>query len=196
MAKWILLLLCVSLLAFWMFYPGDIRRPPGIIAPNEPIQTDIKNPMSWEFKGFTFKPMAEYAGKVRVLHVAHYTSGPESILSPVDLAFGWGAMSDQSVLDRLSISQSNRWYYFSYGANTPLPANQIYVLSANTHMIPATAAIAETLSKIRAGNVIEFSGNLVWIYGPNGFHWESSLSRYDTGGGACEVLWVKSLTVR
>jgi hypothetical protein len=33
-------------------------------------------------------------------------------------------------------------------------------------------------------------GYLVNITGANGWHWNSSMSRDDTGGGSCEVLYL------
>jgi hypothetical protein len=37
------------------------------------------------------------------------------------------------------------------------------------------------------------SGYLVDIRGADGFTWSTSLSRTDTGDGACEVFWVERL---
>ncbi len=39
------------------------------------------------------------------------------------------------------------------------------------------------------------SGYLVDVRGPNGFRWNTSLSRNDTGDGACEIMWIESLAV-
>jgi len=33
------------------------------------------------------------------------------------------------------------------------------------------------------------------IRGSNGFVWNTSLTRGDTGPGACEIVWVETLTV-
>lgn len=40
----------------------------------------------------------------------NYHLGEERELSPVELALGWGVMSDQQVLDQIQFSQSGRWY--------------------------------------------------------------------------------------
>jgi len=39
-------------------------------------------------------------------------------------------------------------------------------------------------------------GYLISIRGEDGWHWRSSLSRTDSGDGACEVVWVDSLAIR
>jgi len=47
---------------------------------------------------------------------------------------------------------------------------------------------------VRRHDLVSLEGYLVEIAGPEGYHWRSSLSRDDTGGGACEVMWVTSVT--
>jgi hypothetical protein len=39
-------------------------------------------------------------------------------------------------------------------------------------------------------------GYLVEVRGRDGFRWRSSLTREDTGNGACELVWVEKLDVR
>ena len=39
-------------------------------------------------------------------------------------------------------------------------------------------------------------GYLVDVAGPGGFAWNTSLTRNDTGDGACEIVWVETLEVR
>ena len=65
------------------------------------------------------------------------TFGREADLSPVDVAFGWGRMSDPAVIERLTISQSNRWYHWRYEGEPSIPAPEIAVSSANMQLIPA-----------------------------------------------------------
>ena len=125
----------------------------------------------------------------------HYAFGREADLAPVDLALGWGAMSDEAVLSKIKISQSNRFYYWHVDA-FPIAREQIESNSANMHMIPATSAIEETLESIRPGQIIKLSAYLVEVKAADGWHWRSSLSRTDTGSGACELVYVKALSVR
>jgi hypothetical protein len=44
--------------------------------------------------------------------------------------------------------------------------------------------------------VVALTGYLVEVRGPDGFRWRSSLTREDTGNGACELVWVEKLDVR
>ena len=64
------------------------------------------------------------------------------------------------------------------------------------HMIPATAEVERRLLHVRSGQVVALTGYLVEVHGLDGFRWRSSLTREDTGNGACELVWVDKLEVR
>ena len=64
------------------------------------------------------------------------------------------------------------------------------------HMIPADGNVERTLESVRPGQVVNFNGYLVEAKSSDGWHWRSSLSRNDTGNGACELVYVKSIWVR
>ena len=113
----------------------------------------------------------------------------------MDVAFGWGKMSDEAVLARIDVSQSGRFYYWRYEGSPPIPHREIELSSANMHLIPATKAIEKKLKNLRPGNVVALKGYLVDVQGEGGFRWKSSLTREDTGGGACELVWVEELEV-
>lgn len=72
-------------------------------------------------------------------------------------------MIDPAVYKQLSISQSNRWYYWRYENNPPIPVNEISTHSANTHLIPATKVIAKQLAQIDQDNLIYLKGQLVEV---------------------------------
>ena len=42
---------------------------------------------------------------------------------------------------------------------------------------------------------MRLEGDLVDIDGPSGFAWRTSLTRTDTGAGACETLYVRAVTI-
>ena len=63
------------------------------------------------------------------------------------------------------------------------------------HLIPATPEVASTLAGLKEGQHIRLSGQLVRVDGDDGYRWASSLSREDTGDGACELIWVEQLAV-
>jgi hypothetical protein len=99
------------------------------------------------------------------------------------------------VLNQLSISQSARFFWYQYERLPPIPKEQIISHSTNVHIIPATTAIASRCKSLREGALVHLSGDLVEATGPNIPSWRSSLSRTDTGNGACELMWVKELSI-
>jgi len=102
-------------------------------------------------------------------------------------------MSDQAVLDRLTISQSARFFWYEYQREPPIPPEEIVAHATNLHLIPANDMIAVRCRSLRSGELIHLSGLLVQATGPEIGTWRSSLSRTDSGNGACELVWVEEL---
>jgi hypothetical protein len=103
-------------------------------------------------------------------------------------------MSDQRVLDRVSISQSMRFYWFEYKQPPPITKEEIISHSTNIHIIPSSAAIAAKCTSVRTGALIHLDGDLLEATAPGYSAWRSSLSRTDTGNGACELIWLKEIS--
>lgn len=169
-----------------------VSHGPGVLAPEEPAQEPLRPPPTWKAYGHTFTGLASFEIHARVLSTERYRFDPPSALSPVDFALGWGPMSDSRVLDRLTITQDNRWFHWA-ARDLPIPEAQIVSHAANMHMIPADAAVRARLLDVREGQVVRLRGKLVKAESAEGFGWVSSLSRTDTGDGACEVVWVESV---
>lgn len=148
-----------------------------------------------QFQGYRIKNLEAYAGEFRVLSREDYSLGREAELSPVDFALGWGSMANPLVYKQLSISQRNRWYYWRYENSPSIPVNEISTQSANTHLIPATEQIAKQLKQIDRDDLIYLKGQLVEVAADDGWTWRSSLSREDTGNGACELMLVEEVRV-
>jgi hypothetical protein len=170
-----------------------VDRGPGVVAAALPEQGDTAL-AGFPFKGYTLQPLQDFTIEARVLASETYGSDREADLSPVDLALGWGRMSDSTVLDKVRISQSTRFYYWRVD-EFPIPREEIERSSANMHMIPADAAIERRLKYVRPGQIIRIGGWLVEAQGSDGWRWRSSLTRNDTGAGACEVIFVRDLQV-
>jgi hypothetical protein len=144
---------------------------------------------------FQLTPLAHFALDARVLHRKIYRWDRQAALVPVDLALGWGPMSDQGVLDQLRITQSMRFYWFEYKLPPPISKEEIISHSTNLHVIPATPKIASQCKSLRTGTLVHLSGDLVEATAPQFGSWKSSLSRTDTGNGACELMWVQELSI-
>lgn len=192
LAPWVMAAL--TALAIYRFHSSrDIEHAPGVLAAADPVQRDLDSAATVERGEFTLRPRAEFTATVRVLHREDYAFGPLAKLVPTDFAVGWGRMSDSTVLADIEVSQGNRFYYWRTG-NWPIPRDEIEEHSANWHLIPANPGVSETLAGLRAGSVVELRGRLVDIEGREG-GMRTSLSRGDTGAGACEILLTDSARV-
>ena len=195
MKKTLIPLFLLTIILVYLFYPETvITFPPGVTAPDQPKQTDVNNKKEWTVDEFNFEALAEYYIKARVLSRNNFSLGKESELSPFDLALGWGPMSDQSVIDKIDISQRNRWYNWR-SDGLPIPKRDVILNSANVHIIPKNEIVEGKFDKVYKGSLIEMNGYLVKVTSTNGWHWISSLKRDDTGGGSCELLWVEEIKV-
>lgn len=187
----LLVILLIAVLAWKVLLQDDaIELGPGVHAAEMPQQEKLDSPRSFGHAGYRVTPLAEFSIRAKVLSREDYSSGRESDLSPLDLALGWGRMSDEAVLQHIEISQSGRWYRWRTG-QLPIPRREIETHSANMHMIPADDLVQDILDDIRRGQIVELSGFLVRADADDGWRWVSSLSREDTGGHSCELVYVK-----
>jgi len=175
----------------WYFRDTEVRHPPGILVSQAPLQKNINAGQRIQMEDFILTQRAEFSVHARVLSAERYFVGTEADLSPLDLALGWGPMSDQDVLDQIDISQGGRWYRTRYELPPPLPDDQIIFHSSNMHMIPANGSVARSLKKLGRGDLIRIEGYLVDVDRNDGWRWRTSMRRNDTGAGACEIVFVE-----
>ncbi len=188
------LALCGLLLgaAIYGLWPRPaLRHPPGVLVAAEPEQHLIAGPPLPAPRGWKLDAVATYTIHARVLHTRRYWDDG-SALVPYDVALGWGPMSDQAVLDRLKISQSTRFMFYQWADTPPIPGKEIGCHSSNNHLIAASPEVAAVIRKLRTGQIATLRGYLVNATGPDGGHWNTSLSRTDDGPGACELFYVES----
>jgi hypothetical protein len=197
MKKILFLFIIAVLMWIYVHFLGTKTWPPGVLVKNDPEQVMLEKPMDAIPKGdFILRPLARYTISARVLHTKHYWSGDIAAIAPYDVAVGWGSMSDQTIIDQLGISQGNRFYFYEWRNAPPIPKEEITAHSSNMHLIPSTASIKVHIAWLRQGELIKLTGLLVEATNPRlaGMRpWSSSLSRTDTGNGACEIMWVESL---
>jgi hypothetical protein len=184
----------LAAILYWRGRPVSVAD--GVLIPDDPIQEVItdndKKPI--RIDSGVVEPLARYKIRARVLSTNRYYFDPGAGIAPIDLALGWGPMSDSKVLNELSIGQSLRYYHVSW-RNPPIPEQEIMRHSANVHIIPANKIVKDVILGLREGNLIELTGSLVMVSTKDGGEWRSSLSRDDTGAGACELMHVTSIRV-
>jgi hypothetical protein len=174
---------------------GDqvVHRQPGVLVAQEPVQVPSA-PSVRQLKGFTLASSNPFRITARVLSKKRYRFKETSDLMPVDVALGWGPMSDSAVLDKLHIWQSGRWYFWQSKGALPVDAGAISSSSANMHLIPADDAVEAAIDRMREGDLVTLTGELVDVAG-KGMTMATSTTRTDAGAGACEIILVRSATI-
>ena len=120
-----------------------VSYPPGVLVASDPVQTDASlDDAELTYGKFQLKPLAHFSLDARVLHRKIYRYDRGAALVPVDLAVGWGPMSDQAVLDRLKISQSFALLLLRIQGQPPIAREEITSHATNLHLIPSSKEIA------------------------------------------------------
>lgn len=196
------ILIAIAALIYIFFYVGDFfgggfdHLPKRRLAPDAPVQKALDTPRVVSVNGYNLTLSHGFGVRALVLSSKRYFADREADLSPVDLALGWGAMSNPNPLSLIKISQSNRFYYYRYNQAPPIAQSEIIRSSSNMHMIPADDRVKDILLSVDRGDIVEISGYLVQASDPtDGWRWRSSISRSDTGDGACELVYVVDVRV-
>lgn len=185
------------ILAYWYYKANyTYRFPPGKEqAPDEPIQREVKEKLQWSRNGYLIKALAEWEMKVRVIIAERYRTGREADLSPMDLTVAWGPASDTGELQKCTFYKLNRFYRCEWSDPT-VDGKMMMRHTANMHMIGVDEDMDDRLTDVRREDIVTVKGYLVRVDAPDGWHWKSSLSRNDSGNGACELILVTELIVR
>ena len=171
-----------------------IDRDEGVLVERQPLQKPTQA-VAFTFGDFEIAPRASYDIEARVLSVEPYRVDGGAKLSPLDFAVGWGPMSDTAVLDHFRVTQGARFFTI-YPDEEAIDLGTALLGSANMHLIPDNGLVLDQLKEVRPGNIVRLQGYLVDVSGPNGYTWTTSLTRQDTGAGACELFYVKTVETR
>jgi hypothetical protein len=163
----------------------------------EPVQerTD-RAPFEVETDGgtVTLEPLADFDVSAVVAGSERYRFDASSFLSPVDLALTWGDLPEEPYKSQVTYGQMAR-YYFWKTPTRELDLGYIQAHSSNMHMIPSTPNLRRALLAVDEGDAVRISGLLVNASTEEGFTWQSSTSRKDSGPGACELVWVEEVQI-
>jgi hypothetical protein len=162
----------------------------------EPLQSETRRaPFVWPTRRgeVEVRPRAAFEVSAVVAAAEPYSLDDGAFLSPVDLVMTWGRLPEEPFRSRVSYYQLTR-YYFWRTRDAGLDLGYVATHSANMHMIPSTRNLARALAHVGSGEAVRVRGLLVDVAAPaHGFRWLTSLSRDDTGPGACELVWVEEL---
>lgn len=189
---WLALLVMLGWGALDWWQQRPLHPRPGVLAAEAPEQVDLDEGAVLQRADVSLQTRAHFALTARVLSREDYRWDAGASLAPMDLALGWGRMSDSTVLSRIDVSQSGRFYYWHVDS-FPIPRREIETSSANMHLIPADEGVRRAMDRVRRGELVHIEGFLVDASRADGWHWRSSLTREDTGNGACELVYVEEL---
>lgn len=166
-----------------------------MVSPELPQQKELKEKKQWSRDGYLIKALATYEITARVLITERYWTGRETDLSPLDLTLAWGPATDTAILEKFKFYKSHRYYNYEWddpSADGELIKNH----TANVHVIGAYPNVERKLKAIDREDIVTLKGFLVRVDATDGWHWVSSLSRSDSGNGACEVFMVEEVKVK
>lgn len=208
-----LVLLAISYFTKDRYSSVDYIFPTMIPAP---IQTSLENKDKSPFTfiknnyKYTITPLYDYTLNGLVLHTQEYDKWYS--LTKIDKTFTkdiciiWGDTLDKkSYKDKtLSVGQDYRFCFYNYKTNgLVFNANEF----SNNHLIASNKEIENKILSIEGGDQVRITGKLVNVhavmldtkksgqYESPQIEWNSSTTRDDTGGGACETIYVENVEI-
>lgn len=168
----------------------------AVLFPDEPLQETLAEPFERPGETYNARCFATFSLSAVVLSARAYPDDRLMPLSTVDLALGWGPMSNPVNVARVEVWQRGRFYFWRLpdrpAPGTALSMQDVAWHSANMYMIPGSRLIDQTQRALRWHDMVELSGYLCDVRGQGGF-WRSSRVRTDVGAGACEIVWVEQV---
>jgi hypothetical protein len=160
----------------------------------EPVQVETRRaPFLWPEAGdgVLVRPRASFDISAVVAAAEPYSIDAGAFLAPVDLVMTWGRLPEEPFRSRVSYYQMARFYYW-HTRDAGLDRRYIETHSANMHMVPSDVNLRRALAHLGSGDRVRIRGLLVDIEAPR-LRWHTSMTREDTGPGACELVWVEEI---
>jgi hypothetical protein len=171
---------------------------------SEPVQLETKDsPFSFEYRGtkYVVHPQANY--EIKGLIVSHnditawwdmyHTKDSVDIK---DLCLVWGENISTNIYQKVKFYNESVSCHFTmktFEEQQLFNINQV----SNNHLLSSNEVVREKIRSMAVGDQIYLRGMLV-NYHPEGYPdylRRSSLTRKDTGGGACEVFFVEDAQI-
>ena len=193
-------------LALGIAFDGHLPRADELLPAlsDEPLQRAVAAPAFQAHAGqvdYRIAPVADYeiTGLVVSRHDAdtwwdwiHRASNDH--LNVVDLCMVWGANAADGAYEKMSFSSGQFVCYYSSRDDTAWQPQYTRALS-NNHLLTEDAHIARQLRNLRIGDQVRIGGQLASYSHDAGFAFTrgTSLTREDTGNGACETIFVREV---
>ena len=183
------------LLGLWFYETmRPVPQPPGVLAPDAPrIEPVAGKPQIFERNGHVLTALARFDTHARVLSLDRYAGDRAAKVAPLDIALGWGPLSDSVTLKVVDVAQTKRGVLFkSY--DPKLPDEQAAAFLLNLHVIAADDGLAKKLEDVRTGNIVRMQGWLVEAVAGDGWRWRGE-ERRESPAMPGTLLWLTQLDV-
>ena len=189
-------------------YRAVDRIVPEVLS--DPLQaesgsTDI---IKFSKNGYDYEltPLYDYDISGFVVHKMNYSwltiYKGEKVFS-TDLCLIWGDNVKNKIFKNNSVKfyQDCRWCNVEWYGNVNFNLSQL----SNNHLIVIARGMLNKIAAIAPGDQVRIKGKLVYVKArpsgkagnddSNAFEWRSSVTREDTGAGACEVIFVEDAQI-
>lgn len=173
----------------------EFNAADSFIVSKPPLQKEVSTSDAIYKNGYQLFIRDYFEVQGRVLSRRIYLGDERADISPIDVALGWGKMSDVSFLQQVEFRQNNRFLYWHVN-EFPMPRKELEASASNMHLIPEDSRVEHLLKSIKKGQIVTLYGYLVDVKAPDDFIWTTSRSRDDSGDGACEIIYVKEVKIR
>ena len=111
-----------------------------------------------------------------------------------DLALTWGLNTKTGIYEKGKFRSSDFTAWVDYEDSLDWYSFRMNEFS-NNHLITEDPDLRATLKSVGVGDQIRISGLLAEYFSPPDYQRGTSTSRDDTGGGACETIYVKNVEI-
>lgn len=171
----------------------------------EPVQTAVETaPFETEYNEETFKVIPKYDYEIYGLVVSYRLHDSEygqmlhalskDHLNVADFCVVWGKNADIDILREFDFNNGQFTCNYSTRSNQAWQAFNQAQLS-NNHLLAVDEQIRDAIDDIKIGDQIKIKGWLSHYVGPTGFERGTSITRTDTGNGACETIFVNNIEI-
>ena len=205
MTKLIYKIFCLAAL-LWAASFFTIHRlpPPAEIAPEiyaEPAQEpDAMEPFTVTKENITYTITPLFTYDISGLLVTQHNSRSwidishkawKDFLNTKDISLIWGYNIKAGDYRKLHYYHADWTGYYEYSS----PVDFVGKCFSNNHLLPADDKVAKAILSAQVGDQVRAKGYLVNYSHSGGFERKTSVTRDDTGNGACEIIYVNDFTI-
>lgn len=197
------------LFAFSFFLRNNFRNVDEVAGEllNQPLQYALDDPEEIKFvrDNYEYRLAPLYGYEINGLVVGKMNYRLFSIYKyesvfPVDLCLIWGSNVAGKVYKdrRVRFSQDCRWCWVEWSGEADFNLNEI----SNNHLLINSRPLEKKIKALLRGDQVSIKGKLVNVEAraigkepvPE-ISWHTSISRTDSGSGACEVIYVEGVEI-